>query len=127
MQATGVDVSTRTIRRKLNKSGLRGCVAAKKPLRTAKHRSNRLTWSKDRKDWTSQQWGQVLFSDESTFELIPGRRVFVRRRKGEKYHHECVVSTVKHGGGKVMVWGCMAAGGVGTLKVVDGRLNAAGL
>ena len=32
--------------------------------------------------------------------------------------------TIKHGGGKVMVWGTMARSGVGSLTVVDGRLNA---
>ena len=32
---------------------------------------------------------------------------------------ECLVSTVKHGDGK-----CMAASGVGTLKIVNGRLDA---
>ena len=30
--ATDVDISTRTVRRRLLKSGLRGCVAARKPL-----------------------------------------------------------------------------------------------
>ena len=68
---------------------------------------------------------QVLFSDESTFELIPGRRAFVRRRKGERYLPDCVASTVKHGGGKIQVGGCMVASGVGTRKVVTGHLDAA--
>ena len=118
---TNVDISTRTVRRRLLKSGLRGCVAARKPLRTAVHKRKRLACAKERKGWTEEQWGRVLFSDESTFELIPGRRIFVRRRKGEKYHPECVVPTMKHGG----VWGCMAANGVGRLRVVHGCLNAA--
>ena len=42
----------------------------------------------------------MLFSDESIFDMIPGRRAFVRRRVGEEYHPECLVSTVKHGDGK---------------------------
>ena len=125
VDATGVDVTTRTVRRRLQKAGLRGCVAARKPLQTPRHKSRRLAWCRERKDWTPEQWGKVLFSDESIFELIPRRRVFVRRRKGEKYHPDCVVPTVKHGGGKIQVWGCMSASGVGTLKVVNGRLNAA--
>ena len=101
-------------------------MAAKKPLRTETHRKKRLEWCRERKDWTRQQWGTLLWSDESIFELIPTRRVFVRRRKGERYNQDCLVPTVKHGGGKIQVWGCMAASGVGTLKVVNGRLNAAG-
>lgn len=122
--ATGIDVSCRTVRRKLQQAGLRGCVAAKKPLRTKTHRKKRLDWCLQRKDWTAEEWGKVLFSDESTFELIPSRRVWVRRRKGERYHQDCINSTVKYGGGKIQVWGCMSANGVGTLRVVNGRLNA---
>ena len=38
-------------------------------------------------------------------DLTPGRRTFVRRRVGEEYHPECLVSTVKHGGGKLQVYG----------------------
>ena len=32
--------------------------------------------------------------------------------------------TVKHRGGNVMVWGCMAAKGVGQLSFIDGIMNA---
>jgi len=31
--------------------------------------------------------------------------------------------TVKHGGGSVMVWGCMSTGGVGKLHFIEGTLN----
>ncbi|GFW44568.1 transposable element Tcb2 transposase [Trichonephila clavipes] len=34
-----------------------------------------------------------------------------------------VRGTVKHGGGLIMVWGCMAATGVGTLIIIDGIMN----
>ena len=124
--ATGSQISCRTVRRKLLKCGLKGCITARKPLHSAVHRKKRLEWCQQRKDLTPEQWKKILFSDESIFELIPGRRAFVRRRKGESFHHDCLVSTVKHGGGKMQVWGCMGASGVGTLKVVTGRLNVAG-
>lgn len=32
-------------------------------------------------------------------------------------------STVKHGGGNVLVWGCMAASGVGNLHFIEGAMN----
>lgn len=35
----------------------------------------------------------------------------------------CVVPTVKHGGGSVMVWGCFAGDRVGDLNQVQGNLN----
>lgn len=49
---------------------------------------------------------------------------YVRRRPEEEYHQDCIVPTVKHGGGSLMVWGCMAANGVGEISVCEGRMNA---
>ncbi len=43
---------------------------------------------------------------------------------GEKYKDKCVLPTVKHGGGSVMVWGCMSAAGTGELQFIEGTMNA---
>lgn len=48
-------------------------------------------------------------------------RVLVWRKVGTEQIH--IQSTVKHGGGSVMVWGCMAAGGVGELVFIDGVMK----
>lgn len=46
---------------------------------------------------------------------------------GEKKNCELnpnnLIPTVKHGGGSVMVWGCMSAGGVGKLHFIEGTMN----
>lgn len=92
-------------------------------LRTA-NKKKRLTWARNHEAWTTDDWRNVLWTDESKFELIGSkRRVFVRRSAGEKMLPECVVPTVKHGGGSVMVWGCFSANGVGDLIRIDGILN----
>ena len=49
----------------------------------------------------------------------------MRQRKGKRYHSDCITSTVKFGGGKIQGWGCMSTNVVGSLKVVDGRLDSA--
>lgn len=49
---------------------------------------------------------------------------FVRRRVGEEFKPECVVPTVKHGGGSIMDWGCMTDSGVGELFVCEGRMDS---
>ena len=124
-EACGTTVSVQTVRRRLLNKGLRGCVAVKKPKLTGSHKRKRLEWAKERRLWTTNDWSKVLWSDESTFELWRTRgRVWVRRRQGERFLEECIVPTIKHGGGKVMVWGTMARSGVGSLTVVDGRLNS---
>ena len=73
-----------------------------------------------------EQWKMVLvFSDESTFTISNhAGNQFVRRRPGEEFKPCCTVPTIKHPTA-VMVWGCMAATGVGRLEVVEGMMNAA--
>ncbi|KAF7241327.1 Parafibromin [Varanus komodoensis] len=48
----------------------------------------------------------------------------VWRQPDEEYKDKCVLPTVKHGGGSVMVWGCMSAAGTGELQFIEGTLNA---
>jgi hypothetical protein len=50
-------------------------------------------------------------------------KVYVRRRVGERYIPECIVPTVKHGGGKIQVWGCFSYHGVGPMKRIKGIMN----
>ena len=104
-----------------------GRVAAKKPLLRPINKKKRLAWAKKHRNWTSEEWKSVLWTDESKFEIFGShRRVYVRRRKGERMSAACVVPTVKHGGGSVMVWGCFAGDKVGDLFRVCGILNQNG-
>lgn len=48
----------------------------------------------------------------------------VRRRPGEEYRADCVLPTVKHGGGSIMIWGCMTSTGVGEIFMCTGRMNS---
>ncbi len=45
------------------------------------------------------------------------------KRRGEAYKVECVIPTVKFGGGSIMVWGCMALTGQGIWHICNGRMN----
>ena len=102
----GVHVSSRTVRSRLFSAGLRGCVAAKKPLLRDPTICKRLAFAREHRNWTIEQWNSVLWADESSFQLFCGaKRAYVRRRVGEKYSRQCIVPTVKHGGGSLMIWG----------------------
>ncbi len=70
-------------------------------------------------------WNHVLWSDETKINLFGSDDVkHVWRQPGEEYKDKCVLPTVKHGGGSVMVWGCMSAAGTGELQFIEGTMNA---
>ena len=91
---------------------------------TRYHRKAKKIMDTKKRRWTLDWWQSVLWSDESKFEIFgSNRRVFVRRRVDEKMISACVVPTVKHGGGVVMVWGCFAGDAVTDLFKIQGTLN----
>ena len=50
-----------------------------------------------------------------------GERVW--RKSNEKYHKDCIASTLKFGGGSVIFWGCFSWLGIGPLIRVENTLN----
>ena len=119
----GRALSVSTIQRRLREVGLKAYRARKKPRLTQQHRRKRFEFAMKHRHWTVADWSNVVFSDESRFQLFRNDgRPFVRRRVGEGYRDDCVCPTLKHGGGSVMVWGCMSETGVGEIRKVTGRL-----
>ena len=116
-------VSSRTVRRRLNGFGLRGCIGSRKPLISNRNEKKRLHWALEHADWSDELWSRILWSDESSFMLVPSRRQTCWRKKGERYKKEHIVSTFKHGGGSIMVWGCMTVNGVGIIHRIEGTLD----
>ena len=68
-------------------------------------------------------WNHVLWSDEKINLFGSDGFKHVWGRPGEEYKDKCVMPTLKHGGGNVIVWGCMNAAGVGELHFIDGNMN----
>ncbi len=113
---TGVTISRDTIRRTLQRNGMHGCRPRKKPLLKPRHKKARLEFARAHADKDEDYWDSILWSDETKINVF-GTDGFktVWRRKGEEYKEKCMVPTVKHGGGSVLMWGCMSAAGVGKL------------
>uniref|UniRef100_A0AAZ3R2Q8 Transposase Tc1-like domain-containing protein n=1 Tax=Oncorhynchus tshawytscha TaxID=74940 RepID=A0AAZ3R2Q8_ONCTS len=102
--AAQINASQSSSNRHISTSGLHGRIAAKKPLLRDTNTKNRLAWAKKSKQWTLERWISVLWSDESKFEIfVSTHLVFVRRRVGERMISSCVVPTVKHGGGVIVL------------------------
>ena len=81
-QQAGVSASARTVRQRLLEDGLVSRRATKKPLLSRKNIRDRLIFCKSHRDWTAEDWGKVIFSDESPFRLFgaSGKKL-VRRRQ----------------------------------------------
>ncbi|GFX55246.1 transposable element Tcb2 transposase [Trichonephila clavipes] len=66
-QATGRPISRFTVARRLHGGGL----FARRPVRcvplTLAHRRRRSLWCREHRNWRDNEWGRVLFTDESRF------------------------------------------------------------
>ncbi len=103
-------VSAQTIHRTLHQIGLHGCCPRRKPLLKIMHKKSRKQFAEDKQTKVMDYWNHVRWSDETKIHSFGSDGVkHVWRQLGEEYKDKCVLATVKHGGGSVMVWGCMSA------------------
>jgi len=123
-------ISNTTTRNILNQADMCGRVAVNKPFLRKINMKKRLKFAKKHVNWTKNRWRRVLFTDESRYEFqclsdVPRKsRTTVRRQKHEKYSSQCLIPTVKHGGGAVNVWGGICTRGTTPLKLINGIMKA---
>lgn len=68
-EETRTKISARTARRRLAEAGLRGCKARKKPWLSEGNKIKRLQWARKHQHFTEEDWSNVVWSDESNFEV----------------------------------------------------------
>ncbi len=74
------------------------------------YKKARKQFTEDKQTKDIDYWNHVLWSDETKINVFGSDGVKrVWWQPGEDYKDKCVLPTVKHGGGSVMVWGCMIA------------------
>ncbi|KAG1250414.1 hypothetical protein G6F65_018747 [Rhizopus arrhizus] len=102
----GYSVSYKTAINVLKSMNFFSAIKVKKPLLTTKHMKRRLAWAKKYQNWTTDDWRRVVFSDETKVNIW-GSDGF------------------KHGGGSLMMWGCMTYEGPGyACQIYDGTMNS---
>lgn len=120
-----LNISHKTIRRRLREANLHSRFAKKRPFISKRNKIKRLEFAKKYVEMPIDFWKKVLWSDESKFELFNRkRRLRVWRKPGEEYQERHLQQTVKHGGGSIMIWDCFAWSGVGNLIKINGILMA---
>lgn len=70
IETDDLDISVRTVRRRLMSFGLHGRHGVKKPLISKKNRMARLKFAQEHLHRSIEDWSNVLFSDESKFKLF---------------------------------------------------------
>ena len=80
---------------------------------------------KSLKSWITQQWRNVIYSDEISLEVDDRKCGFrLRRMLHEKYNPDCIIKTTKQVSSSIGIWACMRFNGLGVILIFNGRLNA---
>ncbi|GFX43388.1 transposable element Tcb2 transposase [Trichonephila clavipes] len=91
-QATGRSISRFTVARRLHGGGL----FARRPVRcvplTPAHRRRRSLWYREHRNWRDNEWGRVLFTDESRFSLSSDSHpILIWRERGSRNHPSNII------------------------------------
>ncbi|GFV30022.1 transposable element Tcb2 transposase [Trichonephila clavipes] len=91
-QATGRPISRFTVARRLHGGGL----FARRPVRcvplTPAHRRRRSLLCREHRNWRDNEWGRVLFTDESRFSLSSdSHRMLIWRERGSRNHPSNII------------------------------------
>ncbi|KAG2456924.1 TC1A transposase, partial [Polypterus senegalus] len=115
-----------TICAAIHQSGLYGRVSRRKPLLSKRCMAARLEFAKRHLKDSQTMRNKILWSDETKIELFGvNARRHVWRKPGNAHHQANTIPTVKHGGGSIMLWGCLSATGTGRLVRIKGKMTAA--
>ncbi|GFU54335.1 transposable element Tc1 transposase [Trichonephila clavipes] len=124
-QATGRPISRFTVARRLHGGGL----FARRPVRcvplTPAHRRRRSLWCREHRNWRDNEWGRVLFTDESRFSLSSdSHRILIWRERGSRNYPSNIIERDRYGGRGVLVWGGIMLGSRTDLHIFDaGSVN----
>jgi hypothetical protein len=88
--ALGWDVSEDCVRDALRRRGFHRRHARIKPMLSEKHRQERLKWAQERLNRDINRWRAVLWTDETSMQVLGQHRGWVTRRKGEEHNLDCI-------------------------------------
>ncbi|CAF3491798.1 unnamed protein product [Rotaria sp. Silwood2] len=117
-------ITRQTVSRILREFNMVSYTAPRKPRTTPIQRSNRLRWCHEHLSWSVNDWSNVIFSDETNFEILNRKnRIYIRRFRTDSTRFERYQKRVHKGGG-IGLWSYLTCHGLGPLVIYDGRLNS---
>ena len=117
-------VSARTVRRVLDEGGLFGRITRTAPPLKEEHIKKRLAFADGYKNWKTEQWERVLWSDEMSIRVGPQGQHWCQRLINTEWFPSHVVEKEKHAA-KVHVWACFSGtAGVGHIQVFEENLDS---
>ncbi|GFW41162.1 transposable element Tcb1 transposase [Trichonephila clavipes] len=119
-QATGRPISRFTVARRLHGGGL----FARRPVRCVPlmpaHWRRRSLWCREHRNWRDNEWGRILFTDESRFSLSSdSHRILIWRERESRNHPSNIIERDMYGGRGVLVWGGIMLGSRTDLHIFD--------
>ncbi|GFU66398.1 transposable element Tcb2 transposase [Trichonephila clavipes] len=82
-------------------------------------------WCREHRNWRDNEWGRVLFTDESRLSLSSdSHRILIWRERGSRNHPSNIIERDRYGGRGVLVWGGIMLGSRTDLHIFDaGSVN----
>lgn len=124
MDTSDIKLSASTMRRELINEGLHCYIQRPKPFLSKKNINARF---KICSNWTFQPdsfWETIIFSDECKFNFFSSDgNTRVWRKLNKSLDPRYIDKTLKHGGGNVMVWGCISSKGTGQLAFIETKMD----
>lgn len=105
LKEEGIQLSAITVWRCLRKGGMRKTKATRKPGLTKAMREARLAWCLEHRDWTLEDWKNVIWTDETSVILLHRRGGYrIWRTKEESFVRSAIRERWK-GESEFMFWG----------------------
>ena len=119
----GIDISHQSISNILKENKIFCYTKKNKPLLTKIQKKKRFNFCQKYLLWTDDDWGKVLFTDESPFKLFSKEgKTFCYRKKNEGFQKKNLSFTKKFGQ-KINIWASMSYNGTGSIVLIKGNME----
>ena len=97
-------IARQTVSRILRNFDMVSYIAPRKPRITPAQRRTRVAWCYEHLSWSGNDWSNVVFMDESNYEILNRKnRIFIRRFRHDPTRFQRSQQRVNRGGGIINV------------------------